>query len=53
VASYARQGYEVSQSGRFDPDEHYYLDTENDFGYIIELGSAGRIPRPDRRYPER
>jgi methylmalonyl-CoA/ethylmalonyl-CoA epimerase len=49
VARYARQGYEAIQSGRFDLDEHYYLDTENDFGYIIELGN--RIPGPDRRYP--
>jgi methylmalonyl-CoA/ethylmalonyl-CoA epimerase len=41
----------VIQSGRFDQDEHYYLDTERDFGYVIELGNAGRIPGPDRRYP--
>jgi hypothetical protein len=26
-----------------DADEHYYLDTEKDFGYIIELGNGGRI----------
>jgi hypothetical protein len=51
VADYARQGYPVIQSGRFDQDEHYYLDTERDFGYVIELGNAGRIPGPDRRYP--
>ena len=51
VAEYAKRGYGVIQSGRFDLDEHYYLDTENDFGYIIELGNAGRIPGPDRRYP--
>ena len=51
VADYARKGYAVTQSGRFDQDEHYYLDTERDFGYVIELGNAGRIPRPDRRYP--
>ena len=53
VADYAGRGYPVIQSGRFDQDEHYYLDTENDFGYVIELGNAGRIPAPDRRYPER
>lgn len=51
VADYARKGYAVTQSGRFDQDEHYYLDTEADFGYVIELGNAGRIPGPDRRYP--
>ena len=41
----------MTQSGSFDQDEHYYLDTEHDFGYVIELGNAGRIPGPDRRYP--
>ena len=51
VADYARRGYRVTQSGRFDQDEHYYLDTERDFGYVIELGNAGRIPGPDWRDP--
>ena len=31
-----------------DDDEHYHLDTEKDFGYIVELGNAGRI-RPAER----
>ena len=44
-------GYPVTQSGRFDEDEHYYLDTEKDFGYIIELGNAGRIPRSGPALP--
>lgn len=52
VAEYARRGYPVIQSGRFDEDEHYYLDTERDFGYIIELGNAGRIRPAERRYPQ-
>jgi methylmalonyl-CoA/ethylmalonyl-CoA epimerase len=52
VADYAGRGYPVTQSGRFDQDEHYYLDTERDFGYVIELGNAGRIPGPDWRYPK-
>ena len=51
VADYARRGYPVIQSGKFDADEHYYLDTEKDFGYIIELGNAGRIRPGVRRYP--
>ena len=37
VANFARRGYPVIQSGRFDEDEHYYLDTETDYGYVIEL----------------
>ena len=52
VAHYAARGYPVIQSGKFDEDEHYYLDTEKDFGYIIELGNAGRIRAPERRFPE-
>jgi len=52
VADYGRRGYPVIQSGRFDEDEHYYLDTEKDFGYIIELGNAGKIREAERRYPE-
>ena len=51
VAAYARRGYPVIQSGRFDEDEHYYLDTERDFGYVIELGNAGSIRAPERHYP--
>jgi methylmalonyl-CoA/ethylmalonyl-CoA epimerase len=51
VADYERRGYPVIQSGRFDEDEHYYLDTEKDFGYIIELGNAGKIREAERRYP--
>ena len=46
-----QRGYPVIQSGRFDDDEHYYLDTEKDYGYIIELGNAGRIRPAERRYP--
>ncbi len=51
VADYAAKGYGVIQSGRFDDDEHYYLDTEKDFGYIIELGNCGKIRDAERRYP--
>ena len=52
VADYARRGYPVIQSGCFDEDEHYYLDTEKDFGYIIELGNAGKIRPAERRFPQ-
>jgi methylmalonyl-CoA/ethylmalonyl-CoA epimerase len=51
VAHYGRLGYPVIQCGKFDADEHYYLDTEKDFGYIIELGNAGKIREAERRYP--
>lgn len=51
AADFETRGYPVIQSGLFDEDQHYYLDTEKDFGYIIELGNAGRIPAATRRYP--
>ena len=36
------RGHPVFQSGRYDEDEHDYIDTEKDFGYILE-GNAGKI----------
>ena len=51
VADYARRGYPVIQQGRIDEDEHYYLDTEKDFGYMIELGNAGKIRAAERTHP--
>ena len=52
VADYESRGYPVIQCGKIDDDEHYYLDTEKDFGYMIELGNRGRIRAPERVYPE-
>jgi methylmalonyl-CoA/ethylmalonyl-CoA epimerase len=43
--------YPVIQCGRIDEDEHYYLDTQKNYGYTIELGNAGRIRPAERRYP--
>jgi methylmalonyl-CoA/ethylmalonyl-CoA epimerase len=51
AADFERRGYAVTQSGKFDEDWHYYLDTEKDFGYVIELGNAGKIRPAERRYP--
>jgi methylmalonyl-CoA/ethylmalonyl-CoA epimerase len=52
VSEYVARGYPVLQCGKIDDDEHYYLDTEKDFGYIVELGNAGRIRPVERRYPQ-
>ena len=38
------------QSGRFDEDEHYYLDTEKDYG-SSSSSERGRITPAERRYP--
>jgi methylmalonyl-CoA/ethylmalonyl-CoA epimerase len=40
----------VIQNVRYDEDEYYCLDTERVFGAIIQLGNAGRIRAPMRRY---
>ena len=51
LARYRAQGVQVIQSGKYDEDEFYYLDTEKVFGAVIELGNAGKIRSPMRRYP--
>jgi len=51
VERFARAGYPVIQSGVFDEDLHFYLDTLKDFGYIIELGNVGKVRPSQRRYP--
>lgn len=51
IARFREKGISVIQSGRFDADEFYYLDTEKSLGYVIELGNNGKIRAPERRYP--
>ncbi len=51
LEDYRRRGFNVIQSGKFDADEFYYLDTEKTLGYVIELGNNGKIREPLRRYP--
>ena len=51
VANFTGSGYPVIQTGLFNEDEHYYLDTEKDYGYIIELAMPGRIRPAERRFP--
>jgi hypothetical protein len=51
VEDLKRKGYEVIQSGKFDEDEYYYLDTEPTVGIILELGNGGKLRPPQRRLP--
>ncbi len=51
IAELKEKGYEVIQSGEIGDDEFYYLSTEDNIGAVIELGNAGSIPAPLRRYP--
>ena len=42
---------EVIQSGKFDGDLFYYLDTEPTLGILYEIGNCGKVRLPERRYP--
>jgi 4-hydroxyphenylpyruvate dioxygenase-like putative hemolysin len=52
LKKFKEKGIEVIQSGKIDEDEFYYLDTEKELGYVIELGNNGKIRAPERRYPQ-
>ena len=51
LEEFKKKGIEVIQSGKFDEDEFYYLDTEASLGTIYEIGNNGKIREPERRYP--
>jgi methylmalonyl-CoA/ethylmalonyl-CoA epimerase len=51
IAEYKKKGIEVIQSGKYDDDEFYYLDTESTLGILLEIGNNGNIRPPHRRYP--
>jgi methylmalonyl-CoA/ethylmalonyl-CoA epimerase len=52
IEEYRKKGIEVLQSGKYDEDEFYYLDTEPTLGILLEIGNNGNIRPPHRRYPE-
>ncbi len=49
LLEYKKRAVEILQSGKFDEDEHYYLDTEAIFGFVYEIGDQGKIREPERR----
>lgn len=51
LAQFARKGIAVIQSGKYETDEFYYLDTEELLGYVVEVGNNGQIGAPERRFP--
>jgi hypothetical protein len=52
IEEYGKRGINVIQSGKYDEDEFYYLDTEPILGFILEIGNNGKTRPPVRRYPE-
>lgn len=52
VGELEEKGMKVMQTGWIDGDVHYYIDSEEQLGFIMELGNGGEIGSPDYRYPE-
>ena len=48
LEEFKRRSVEVLESGKYDEDEHYYLDTESVFGFVYEIGNNGKIRPPER-----
>ncbi len=51
IEEYRKKGIGVIQSGKYDEDEFYYLDTEPEIGILYEIGNNGKIRAPERTYP--
>jgi 4-hydroxyphenylpyruvate dioxygenase-like putative hemolysin len=51
LQEFAAKGISVIQSGKFDEDEHYYLDTEKYSGILVEIGNNGKMRPPERWFP--
>ena len=51
IEVYRKKGIGVIQSGKYDEDEFYYLDTEPQLGILYELGNCGEIRSPERTIP--
>ena len=51
IAEYRKKGIDVIQSGKYDDDEFYYLNTESELGILYEIGNNGEIRAPERTYP--
>ena len=48
IQEFEKKGIPVIQSGKFDEDEYYYLDTLKHYGMMIEIGNGGKIRPPER-----
>ena len=50
IDDYAAKGIGVLQTGWFDVDVHYYMDTEPKLDFIFELGNCPRLQLPEGSY---
>ena len=51
LQDYEEKGIKVIQSGKFDQDVFYYLDTKPTLGFLLEIGNDGKVREPERYYP--
>lgn len=51
IEEFKKKGIYPLQQGKFDDDWHVYLDTEDKYGIIWEIGNQGRIREPVKKYP--
>jgi len=50
LASYRAKGIAVTQTGKFDADYHYYLDTEPKLDFVLELGNCPVLDLPPEMF---
>jgi hypothetical protein len=50
VQEYSDKGIGVTQTGQFETDFHYYLDTEPKLDFIYELGNCPKLELTPDKY---
>jgi len=50
VQDYRDKGIAVTQTGQFETDFHYYLDTEPKLDFIYELGNCPKLDLTPDKY---
>ena len=50
LAGYLAKGIKVTQTGKFDTDYHYYLDTEPRLDFVMELGNCPILDLPPEMF---
>jgi methylmalonyl-CoA/ethylmalonyl-CoA epimerase len=53
LKEYEEKGISMIQSGRYDNDVFYYLDTKAALGFLLEIGNNGKVREPVRWYPSK
>jgi methylmalonyl-CoA/ethylmalonyl-CoA epimerase len=51
LKEYREKGIEVTQTGQFKEDFHYYLNTEPKLNFVLELGNCPLLNLPKDEYP--